>query len=170
MTYMVRPTMHPPYNRASFSFMRAGSSQLLVGPASSFFAEQIKVRSSTRATSAGLERTRMLLGRFLSLSGMAVPAMIMSRSIAWYSSGDPSHQWTRSGLQSCATSSTQRASFLFLTSPAAVSTSMVVGLDMMGSPCRDPRNAYCAPRRTGLKQRLWNHPVTKECVHHHVQL
>ena len=36
----------------------AGSSQLLVGPASSFVFEQMKVRSSTRATSLGCERAR----------------------------------------------------------------------------------------------------------------
>ena len=35
-----------------------GSRQLLVGPASSSRSEQMKVRSSTRATSEGLERAR----------------------------------------------------------------------------------------------------------------
>ena len=35
---------------------RYGSSQLLVGPAPSFESEQMKVRSSTRATSLGSER------------------------------------------------------------------------------------------------------------------
>ena len=53
---MVRPRMAP--RKICFSFLRIsnGSTQLLVGPALSFESEQIKVRSSTRATSLGAER------------------------------------------------------------------------------------------------------------------
>ena len=57
ITYIVRPAIEPAYSFSSSAFIFAGSSQLLVGPASSFVRAQIKVRSSTRATSAGLERT-----------------------------------------------------------------------------------------------------------------
>jgi len=56
MTYMVRPRIEP--LNTAFSFLRItnGSSQLFVGPALSFDSEQMKVRSSTRATSLGEER------------------------------------------------------------------------------------------------------------------
>ena len=58
-TYMVRPRIEP--SKSSFSLRRIsyGSSQLLVGPAASFESEQMKVRSSTRATSLGV-RTRVI--------------------------------------------------------------------------------------------------------------
>ncbi len=55
MTYMVRPRIAPsnrPFRSARIS---AGSSQLLVGPASAGSFEQMKVRLSTRATSLGSE-------------------------------------------------------------------------------------------------------------------
>lgn len=57
-TYMVRPRMEPrkmPFSPAKISFISAGAFQWLVGPASSSFSEQMKVRSSTRATSDGSE-------------------------------------------------------------------------------------------------------------------
>jgi len=57
-TYMVRPAMQPsnrPFRVWRISF---GSVQLLVGPACSLVAEQMKVRSSTRATSLGSEHAR----------------------------------------------------------------------------------------------------------------
>src|SRR5437899_1877903 len=117
--------MVPVYRPRRTSFIFAGSSQWLVGPASSCVREQINVRSSTRATSAVFDRTRMLLGRFSGSSQIAVPDKVISRSIDWYSSREPSHQCTRSGLQSWVTSSTQRASFGFFGAPLAVSTSNV---------------------------------------------
>jgi len=60
-TYSVRPRIAPansagvPSAWPSCSSARivAGASQLLVGPAFSFFSLQMKVRSSTRATSDG---------------------------------------------------------------------------------------------------------------------
>ncbi len=54
-TYMVRPFIEP--RKSSFSIARisVGSRQLLVGPASPSCFEQMKVRSSTRATSPGSE-------------------------------------------------------------------------------------------------------------------
>src|SRR5213596_2340047 len=68
MTYIVRPAIEPENNPLSFALIFAGSSQLLVGPASSLVREQINVRSSTRATSPGSERTKKLFGRFSSFS------------------------------------------------------------------------------------------------------
>jgi len=55
MTYMVRPRMQPAYRPRMVSFISSGSIQLLVGPASFSSCEQMKVRSSTRATSLGVE-------------------------------------------------------------------------------------------------------------------
>ena len=52
-TYMVRPRMQPLKSCLSLRRMTKGSSQLLVGPALSLEREQMKVRSSTRATSLG---------------------------------------------------------------------------------------------------------------------
>ncbi len=57
-TYIVRPFMQPPKRPVSVSRISPGSRQLLVGPASASSSEQMKVRSSTRATSAGSERAR----------------------------------------------------------------------------------------------------------------
>ncbi|CAM5550249.1 hypothetical protein SAVIM40S_00734 [Streptomyces avidinii] len=57
-TYIVRPFMEPrkmPLSPAKISFISEGAFQWLVGPASSSFSEQMKVRSSTRATSEGSE-------------------------------------------------------------------------------------------------------------------
>ena len=61
-TYMVRPRIEPANTPASSARMTCGSRQWLVGPASSGSTEQMKVRSSTRATSDGSERARKLLG------------------------------------------------------------------------------------------------------------
>ena len=41
MTYMTRPVIAPVNNPRSFCFIFAGSSQLLVGPASSWVREQM---------------------------------------------------------------------------------------------------------------------------------
>ena len=61
-TYMVRPRMLPSKMSANVARISLGATQLLVGPASSSFSEQMNVRSSTRATSDGSERARKLLG------------------------------------------------------------------------------------------------------------
>ena len=60
-TYIVRPRIEPANSAGvpsawpfcSSARMVCGDSQLLVGPADSFFSLQMKVRSSTRATSWG---------------------------------------------------------------------------------------------------------------------
>ena len=57
-TYIVRPRMAPLNSSTSVARISSGSRQLLVGPASSSFFEQMKVRSSTRATSPGSERAQ----------------------------------------------------------------------------------------------------------------
>ena len=44
MTYIVRPRMQPSNNSSSVSRIFAGGAQLLVGPASSWLNEQMKVR------------------------------------------------------------------------------------------------------------------------------
>ena len=52
-TYMVRPRITPLKRSFRSERISFGSSQLLVGPASSAFSEQMNVRLSTRATSRG---------------------------------------------------------------------------------------------------------------------
>src|SRR5450432_281399 len=52
-TYIVRPRMQPSNSPARVARICAGSSQLLVGPASILRSEQMKVRLSTLATSVG---------------------------------------------------------------------------------------------------------------------
>ncbi len=57
-TYMVRPRIEPrktPCSPEKTARISAGAIQWFVGPASSSFSEQMKVRSSTRATSVGSE-------------------------------------------------------------------------------------------------------------------
>ena len=61
-TYIVRPCMQPAKRPFSVSRIFAGATQLLVGPASSSFALQMKVRSSTRATSDGIGACKIAIG------------------------------------------------------------------------------------------------------------
>jgi hypothetical protein len=112
--------MQPWKSPRSVRFISSGSRQLLFGPASSSCFEQMKVRSSTRATSAGSESTRKLPGRLAESSGRAVPPATSSRSISSYSSRLPSHQRTWSGWQSAWTSFTQakRARFVVISVPS----------------------------------------------------
>ena len=86
--------------------MTAGSCQLLVGPASFFDLQQMKVRSSTRATSFGLLRTSKEFGRFWGSSQMAEPEATISSRIALSSASLPSHQKMASGWVMEATSLT----------------------------------------------------------------
>ena len=52
-TYIVRPCIAPVYSSFISARISAGSRQLLFGPAPPRCAEQMNVRSSTRATSPG---------------------------------------------------------------------------------------------------------------------
>ena len=110
ITYMVRPRMAPSKISANVWRISLGAIQLLVGPASSSFSEQMNVRSSTRATSPGSDAHQKLFGRSSGFSRVKVPfstSRLVSRS---HSSGEPSHQTTSSGLVSSAISRTHLAS------------------------------------------------------------
>src|SRR5438132_12903325 len=115
ITYMVRPRMQPSNRPCRVSFISLGYTQLLVGPASVLLREQMKVRSSTRATSLGSERARKLLGRFSGLSRMKVPDATICSHRRSYSACEPSHHWTRSGLHRPPISSTHARSFALVT-------------------------------------------------------
>ncbi|MNK61612.1 hypothetical protein D3C87_807750 [compost metagenome] len=114
-TYMVRPFMQPSNRGCSVARISAGAIQLLVGPAFSFCAEQMKVRSSTRATSLGSDIARNEPGRLAGFSFLKVPASTSCWQRRSYSSLLPSHQWMASGLHSAAISATQAISLAFLT-------------------------------------------------------
>jgi hypothetical protein len=124
MTYMVRPRIEPRKRSVSRPRISAGGRQLLVTPASSSFSEQMKVRSSTRATSPGSERARNEFGRTPSASFSKVPPSTSSWHMAWYSSSDPSHHTTRSGWVSSATSATHARSFALLVRSVDVSNAV----------------------------------------------
>ena len=70
---MVRPRMAPSKSPLSMDFILTGFSQLLVKPASFSSSEQMKVRSSTRATSLGSEKAAKELGKEGSVSFFSVP-------------------------------------------------------------------------------------------------
>src|SRR3954467_2152004 len=91
-TYIVRPFMQPSNSGCSVARISAGSIQLLVGPASSFFCEQMKVRSSTRATSLGSDQARYEPGRLTGSSLRKVPASTSCWHRRSYSASLPSHQ------------------------------------------------------------------------------
>ena len=107
ITYMVRPCMAPEKRFSSVSFMTRGSSQLLVGPAPFSVLVQMKVRSSTRATSSGSENAAKELGNFSWDSRTRVPASTIWSVSCVHSASDPSAQWMRSGCASSAISRTQ---------------------------------------------------------------
>src|ERR1700688_3115816 len=91
-TYIVRPRIEPSNSSVSVSRISDGSHQLFVGPASSSVAEQMNVRSSTRATSPGSESAKYEWGRLASESRSKVPASTSSLQRRSYSSAEPSHQ------------------------------------------------------------------------------
>ena len=107
---MVRPRMAPEKRLFSVSFMTCGSSQLLVGPAPFWVLVQMKVRSSTRATSSGSENAAKELGNFSSDSRTRVPASTIWSVSCVHSASEPSAQWMRSGCASSAISRTQSTS------------------------------------------------------------
>src|SRR5215813_10767004 len=91
-TYIVRPRMQPLKRPPSVARISFGSTQLFVGPAPSRVAEQMNVRSSTRATSEGSDHARYEFGRSFSLSFFIVPAATSSLQRRSYSASEPSHQ------------------------------------------------------------------------------
>ncbi len=105
---MVRPRIEPVNSLVGVSRISWGSAQLFVGPASSAFSEQMKVRASTRATSRGSKRAQKLSGRFDSARRSKVPCSTKSGQSRSYSSRLPSHHSTRSGAVSEEKSSTKR--------------------------------------------------------------
>jgi hypothetical protein len=113
-TYIVRPRIQPSNSSSSVAFISFGATQLLVGPASPLPTLQMKVRSSTRATSLGSERARKLFGRLASFNRMNVPDCTSRSHSSSYSCCEPSHQQMRAGLQSAAISWTQARSLVFL--------------------------------------------------------
>src|SRR4051795_11184124 len=113
-TYIVRPCIDPRKRDSSSSRISAGGRQWFVGPASCSRSEQMNVRSSTRATSAGSEVAQYELGRLASLNLVNVPLSTKSWARRSYSSADPSHHSTRSGVVRAATSSTHSRSFLLV--------------------------------------------------------
>ncbi len=105
--------MQPLNTLRRVSFISDGSTQLFVGPASSSLIEQIKVLSSTRATSLGFDRAKNEFGRSSGLSRMNVPVSTSSSVRRFHSSSDPSHHSMRAGSVSWATSSTQAIRRMF---------------------------------------------------------
>ena len=89
------------------AFISAGDFQLFVKPASFSSSEQMKVRSSTRATSLGSDAAWKLFGFLSGLSRVKVPASTSPVVRRSHSSSDPSTQWIASGVVRAATSSTQ---------------------------------------------------------------
>src|ERR1700733_1516328 len=110
-TYIVRPFIEPSKSLPSLAYASSGAIQLFVGPASSFVLVQMKVSCSTRATSFGFERCKWQPGSLLWLSGVKMPAAIASSVRRFFSSSDPSHQTTLSGLVSAAISVTHLRRF-----------------------------------------------------------
>src|SRR5437764_8035897 len=138
-TYIVRPSIEPRKRSVRISRISLGSRQLLVGPASSSRSEQMKVRSSTRATSPGSDRARYELGRLASERRSNVPASTSVWHSSSYSSADPSHQWIASGWVSEATSSTQARSLAWLVVAGVLCGTAVSLLTTRGTP--PPRNS-----------------------------
>ena len=89
------------------AFISAGAFQLFVKPAPSGSAEQMKVRSSTRATSEGSDAAQNEFGFLSSSSLTKVPDSTSSWVRRCHSSSEPSDQTTWSGVVRAATSSTQ---------------------------------------------------------------
>ena len=119
---MTLPRMLP----VKFSFIRArmafGSIQLLVGPASISSSEQIKVFSSTLATSLGSVRDRKLSGRSFGFSGISEPLATSNFFMFVSSSAEPSHHFMESGLVRDAIWSTQSLTLVTTTQSSLTSS------------------------------------------------
>src|SRR5689334_904780 len=100
---MVRPAMALEKSGHTRDFASAGLIQLLVGPASSLFSEQMNVSCSVRATSLGCDRCKKLCGYLDPFSSMNVPSATIFASSARISSGEPSQRTMLSGVVTAAT-------------------------------------------------------------------
>ena len=159
MTYMVRPRMQPSNNSSSVARIFAGAAQLLVGPASSWLNEQMKVRSSTRPTSEGCERARKELGRLCGLRRMNVPDSTIIAHSRSYSRSEPSTHCTRSGLHSRVISSTHADSCLLVMPSGAVpAASMTVSLAFWRHP---PIISSRGNERNSSPRRLAATPISR---------
>src|SRR5664279_1191112 len=121
------------------AFILSGAIQLLVGPASFSSTEQMKVRSSTRATSVGSEAQWNELGLMSWFRRVKVPdATSLSVSVV-HSRSEPVTQEMRSGVVSAATSATQAASPLWLVEPSLWICSGAVVVMRFAYPSRAAR-------------------------------
>src|SRR5664279_4061150 len=100
------------------AFISCGAIQLLVGPASFWSTEQMKVRSSTRATSEGSEAQWNELGLMSSLRRVKVPDATRLSVSVFHSWSEPVTHEMRSVVVSAATSATQAASRLWVVEPS----------------------------------------------------
>src|SRR5271166_456968 len=134
ITYMVRPAIAPRNSSVITVFMSMGSIQLLVGPASEESWEQMKVRSSTRATSSGSDVHQKELGFFDSAT--KVPLSTRSVVSLRHSRSEPSHQTTVSGVVRSATVWTQSMTALAvvgaLSRPVMLAVVMMIVLGDVG--------------------------------------
>ncbi len=157
MTYIVRPRMHPRYSSPITAFISAGSHQLLVTPASDSSNEQMKVRSSTRATSSGSDAAQNEFG--FAVSRTKVPASTRRVVTRSHSSSDPSHHTIRSGVVSSATSRTQdrRRAFSVGASSIPGTVAAVMSRCLLPWPgtLTRPRERCAHPLRNGRVSSGW---------------
>src|SRR6478736_7565867 len=129
------------------AFISSGAIQLLVGPASFSSTLQMKVRSSTRATSVGSEAAWKELGFFSGSRRVKVPVATSASVISTHSSSEPVHQWMRSGVVSSATSLTKARMPSWVVGAPPVAVPWVVSFDV-SAVMPDPSRAFTeAPRR-----------------------
>src|SRR4029079_4000557 len=122
------------------AFISCGSIQLLVGPASFSSTEQMKVRSSTRATSEGAEAQWNEFGFLAGSRRVNVPEATRESVISVHSSSEPVHQWMRSGVVMAATSETKsRIPWCVVGAVSCVVAQAGVSRLMYGCPSRTSR-------------------------------
>src|SRR5262249_17871533 len=102
--------IEPRNSSSSLVRISAGAFQLLVGPASSSRVEQMKVRSSTRATSLGSVWAQYEPGRRAGSSSVKVAASTSCLHSSACCSPEPSDEWIATGWQSSTIAATQARS------------------------------------------------------------
>src|SRR5450631_1467374 len=118
------------------AFILSGAIQLFVGPQSFSSTEQMKVRSSTRATSEGSEAQWKELGLMSSLRRVKVPDETSPSVSIFHSCSEPVIQEMRSGVVRAATSATQAESLLWLVEPSLSICGLAVVVMRFGHPFR----------------------------------